>query len=106
MLSSSTKRIPSSQAWMPCLNTDVASPLVQISRRTLSKALGGEVRPTTVKFGTDGAYAAEKGVPTIIFGPGEPGMAHVRDERIELGQMREALGALTEVTVALLREGV
>ena len=100
-----TGKVIESQAWMPCLNTDVASPLVQVSRRTLSKALGREVRPTAVKFGTDGAYAAERGVPTIVFGPGEPGMAHVRDERIELRQMREALGALTEMVMALLKNG-
>lgn len=101
-----TGKVIESETWMPCLKTDVGSPLVQIARKVLSEALGREVQPTTVGFATDGSYAAEMGVPTIVFGPGEPGMAHVRDERIELGQMREALDALAEVTMALLKEGV
>lgn len=99
-----TGKTVESGAWMPCLSTDPNDPLVQIAQKTLAESLGREVQPGAVSFATDGSYMAEKGVPTIVFGPGDPGMAHVRNERIELAQMREALGALPMLASRLFRE--
>ena len=78
--------------------------MVQIAQKALSEALGRDVEPSVVRFCSDAAVLAEYGVETILFGPGEPSMAHVRDERIELAQMREAAKGLMKVLGSLLQK--
>ena len=78
------------EACMPCFKIDARHPLVRTAQKALSKALGERIEPMVVTYASDAAILAAHGVPTVIFGPGEPSMAHVRDERIELAQMRKA----------------
>jgi len=51
---------------------------------------------------TDVAFFAERGIPATNFGPGDPALAHTRDERVE----RVAVDACFEVLRRVLAEGV
>lgn len=62
----------------------------------LIAAAGGQVR---AKFGwTDVARFAALGIPALNYGPGDPNVAHRRDERVELAQIT----AVTETLRAYL----
>ena len=78
------------EAYMHPFKIDARHPFVRTAKKSLSKALDRRIEPKVVTYASDAAILAEHGVPTVLFGPGEPSMAHVRDERVSLAQMREA----------------
>ena len=49
---------------------------------------------------TDVAQFAERGVPAFNFGPGDPNLAHRRDEFVPLGDLERAYGALAAFLTA------
>ena len=43
-----------------------------------------------VNFVSDGRWLAKDGIPIVIFGPGEPPLAHSTDEYVTVDQLVEA----------------
>ena len=59
----------------------------------LFEAASDVVRPCAlvgVPYGTDAAFYASTGVPSVVFGPGSIAQAHTADEWVELNQVQEA----------------
>jgi succinyl-diaminopimelate desuccinylase len=77
------------------------SPLVQAmvganDRLGLSTSLRG------FSMATDGRFFAHKGIPTIIYGPGDPRLAHVPDEWVGIDELIQATRAYALAAVSML----
>ncbi len=84
-------------------STPAESPLVKAmiganQRLGLSTELGG------FSMATDGRFWARQDIPTIIYGPGDPKLAHVPDEWIGIDELLQATLAYALAAVALLTQ--
>lgn len=53
----------------------------------------GDSSPIALAYGTDGAFCQKAGIPTVVYGPGEPRLAHAKDEHIHVADVQKALAA-------------
>lgn len=54
-----------------------------------------------VPYGTDGAILVGRGIPTVVWGPGDIAQAHTADEHIDLGEVWSATRAYLRAIVRL-----
>ncbi len=94
--------LPAMQAVNPDCNIRidqvVNSPgLDETTNRHLAQAimpLCNCLTPGRVSFGTEAGFMTQAGVPTVVCGPGDIGVAHMPDEYVEVGQLGLCLSFL------------
>jgi succinyl-diaminopimelate desuccinylase len=69
---------------------------------TANRFLGLSTEVTGFSMATDGRFFAAAGYPTIIYGPGDPRLAHVPDEWVGIDEVLEATRAYALAALALL----
>lgn len=79
----------------------VEDPLVQ-SMLGANKRLGLSTEPTGFSMGTDGRFFHARGIPTIIYGPGDPSLAHKPDEWMGIDEILDATRAYAVAMVRLI----
>ncbi len=86
--------------FFPAWGFEESNVILRAAKETLEAATNRPVSFTRWMFSTDGAYtAAQAGILTMGFGPGEEGQAHMPDERVSLQSL--ALSARGNAALAL-----
>ena len=85
----------------PATVSDPASTLVT-SMMAANRYLDLSTEPAGFSMATDGRFFAAAGYPTIIYGPGDPSLAHVPDEWVGVDEVLEATRAYALTALALL----
>ncbi|HEX5166533.1 MAG TPA: M20/M25/M40 family metallo-hydrolase, partial [Thermomicrobiales bacterium] len=81
--------------------SDPDSPVVK-AMLAANTYLGLNTDLTGFSMGTDGRHFAATGVPTIIYGPGDPALAHVPDEWVGVDEVIGATKAYALVALEML----
>ncbi len=67
-----------------------------------NELLGFDTKLAGFSMGTDGRHFAERGVPTIIYGPGDPALAHQPDEWVGVDEVMDATKAYALAALSFL----
>ncbi|UOR02408.1 ArgE/DapE family deacylase [Leucobacter allii] len=77
-------------------------------RNSLVEALGHALeslechgRPEVLTAGSDAGYYGERGIPTVLFGPGEMALAHSPNERIAVSEVVVAAAAIASAVATI-----
>ncbi len=83
--------VTSAPPWMSkcALNPELSGELVGLLGRAID-AVKGSHKVEAVAYGTDASTIAERGIPAVVFGPGDIGRAHTCDEWVPLGEVEQA----------------
>ncbi|MFW6074808.1 MAG: M20 family metallopeptidase, partial [Chloroflexota bacterium] len=80
---------------------DPESPVVK-AMSAANAELGIDPEPVGYNMATDGRHFAAAGIPTIIYGPGDPSLAHVPNEWVGIDEVMEATRAYALCAVNML----
>jgi succinyl-diaminopimelate desuccinylase len=94
-------RVEAGEGIRPATMSDPDSPLVR-AMLAANRHLGLSEEPTGFSMATDGRFFASAGIPTIIYGPGDPRLAHVPDEWVGIDEVLSATRAYALAALALL----
>ncbi len=87
--------------------TEVAVPSLDDRNAAMAAAFVSEITgqnsQSVVSFGTDAGYFSDRGLSTVVFGPGSISRAHGPDEYIEIAELQQGLDFLTAMTARLAR---
>jgi succinyl-diaminopimelate desuccinylase len=88
----------------PPIETPLDAPLVRAAQEVARELT---LPPEVVGYhqASDGRFFAERGVPTILFGPGDPEVAHTPDESVDLNDLITAARFYALLGLRLMREG-
>lgn len=86
------------------LETPAENPLTQIALQA-SQALGLPGEPVGYEQASDGRFFTERGIPTILIGPGIPSQAHQPDEHVDLADVHLAARLYALAAYRWLRAG-
>lgn len=81
----------------------VDDPLVQAMIGANAR-LGLSTEPTGFSMATDGRFFARAGYPTIVYGPGDPSLAHKPNEWVGIDEIMDATRAYAIAMVRLIGE--
>jgi acetylornithine deacetylase len=81
------------------LDTPRSSPVVEALAAAM-RAHGLDPDPIGVNYGTDASKIADRGIPSVVFGPGSIADAHQPDESVELAQVEAAAEVVAELIAA------
>jgi len=70
-----------------------------------NERLGLSTELTGFSMGTDGRHFAAAGIPTIIYGPGDPKLAHIPDEWVGVEEVIQAARAYALTALQVLAAG-
>ncbi|WP_069807497.1 M20 family metallopeptidase [Vulcanisaeta thermophila] len=71
--------------------------IVSLVHEGISRVLGREPKPIIVTGATDGRYLRYSGIPTVVYGPGELGLAHAYDEYVTIEDLVNTYNVLSYV---------
>lgn len=80
---------------------DPEDPLPQAMLKA-NEFLGFNAEPTGFSMGTDGRHFVAEGYPAIVYGPGDPALAHQPDEWVGVDEVVDATKAYALAAVSLL----
>ncbi|MEZ4523372.1 MAG: M20 family metallopeptidase [Thermomicrobiales bacterium] len=83
---------------------DVDSAVVH-AMSAANSALGIAPEPVGYNMATDGRHFAAAGIPTIIYGPGDPSLAHVPNEWVGIDEVMEATRAYALCAIEMFTNG-
>lgn len=87
----------------PAVETDPDAPIIRVALDAAARTSGRPRRVTALPYVTDASvYQPALGVPVVICGPGEPGMAHQPNEWVAVSRYLEAIRFYAEVAQVYL----
>lgn len=71
----------------PLLFTDSDNPIIQIAKSARARVIGDEGALGAWRFGVNGTFMAQAGIPTAGLGPGREEFAHTMDEHVPVSDL-------------------
>jgi len=87
----------------PPIETPLDAPLVRTAQ-DVARELQLPTEVVGYHQASDGRFFAERGVPTILFGPGDPEVAHTPDESVDLNDVISAARFYAVLGLRLMRD--
>ena len=92
--------------FVPPASTNAQEPIVAAAEQAASALLGRPVQAVGFSATCDMTYLVNNGgIPTVILGPGEIGVAHQANEHIAINQMTLAVEVYLRTIEAWFRNG-